>query len=217
MKGLLIKDFKLLKGQKNFFVSIVVLAIVMGMYVKDSSFIIGYMTFAGSLFSLSTISYDEFDNGNAFLFSLPISRRNYIVEKYVFGLILGGTSWLFATIIAAITGLSKNSIMIKDTMMIALSMLPILIIVLTVMLPLQFKFGGEKSRIAIFAVVGLMCGIAFVVVKVAGLFNIDLITMFNNLPTMSMGELITVFLGIAIIVFLISLKISVSIMNRKEF
>ena len=92
MKGLLIKDFKLLQGQKNFFITIIAIAGIMAIFMEDASFIIGYMTFVGSLFTLSTISYDEFDNGNAFLFSLPITRKDYILEKYGFGLIVGGIS-----------------------------------------------------------------------------------------------------------------------------
>lgn len=217
MKGLLIKDFKLMKGQKNFFVIIGAIAVGMSMFVEDSSFIIGYMTFVGSLFTLSTISYDEFDNGNAFLFSLPITRKSYILEKYGFGLIIGGASWLFATVIAAVVGLMKNSILVKDTIMIALMVLPVLLIVLAVMLPFQFKFGGEKSRVAIIGAVGLMFVVVFVVIKIAGLFNIDLITMFNNLSAMSMKMLIVAALVIAIISLLLSSKISVSIMDKKEF
>ena len=102
MKGLLIKDFKLLQGQKNFFITIIAIAGIMAIFMEDASFIIGYMTFVGSLFTLSTISYDEFDNGNAFLFSLPITRKDYILEKYGFGLIVGGISWLFAIIVTVV-------------------------------------------------------------------------------------------------------------------
>ena len=73
MKGLLIKDFKLLKGQKNFFMAITAISIIMIIVSPGTSFPIGFLGFVGALFSLSSISYDEFDNGNAFLFSLPIT------------------------------------------------------------------------------------------------------------------------------------------------
>ena len=46
-----------------------------------TSFPIGFLGFVGALFSLSSISYDEFDNGNAFLFSLPITRKDYVLDK----------------------------------------------------------------------------------------------------------------------------------------
>ena len=47
MKGLLIKDFKLMMMQKNFFLSIIAIAVVLTVFVKNPSFIIGYLTFIG--------------------------------------------------------------------------------------------------------------------------------------------------------------------------
>lgn len=96
MKGLLIKDIKLMLKQKNFFLMLIVIAVLMAYAVENASYIIGYLSVVGSLFTLSSISYDEFDNGNAFLFSLPITRKAYVVEKYGFGLILEAASgcWL---------------------------------------------------------------------------------------------------------------------------
>ena len=82
MKGLLIKDFKLMKGQKNFFLAIVAIALAMITLSPGTSFAIGFLGFVGSLFSLSSISYDEFDNGNAFLFSLPITQRVCVRKIY---------------------------------------------------------------------------------------------------------------------------------------
>ena len=105
MKGLLIKDFKLMMMQKNFFLSIIAIAVVLTVFVKNPSFIIGYLTFIGSVFTLSTISNDEFDNGNAFLFSLPITRKLYALEKYVFGFLTGACSCLISLILCMIFGL----------------------------------------------------------------------------------------------------------------
>ena len=73
MKGLLIKDFKLLKGQKNFFMAITAISIIMIIVSPGTSFPIGFLGFVGALFSLSSISYDEFDNGNAFSNSAPLT------------------------------------------------------------------------------------------------------------------------------------------------
>lgn len=217
MRGLLVKDIKLMKIQKNFFVVIIAVALGMTAFMEDSTFIIGYMTFIGSLFTLSTISYDEFDNGNAFLFTLPITRKTYVIEKYTFGLIVGGMSWLFATIVAVVAGILKSNLPIKDTMMIAFLTLPVLLMILAVMLPFQLKFGGEKGRIAIIGAVGLLFIVGIVIVKIAEMFHIDLISLFNHLPTLSMGMFIIVAMIICIILLLISIKISFNIMNKKEF
>lgn len=66
MTGLLVKDFKLMATQKNFFLVILLIVIGMISFTEDVSFPLGFLTFALSLFTLSTISYDEFDNGMRF-------------------------------------------------------------------------------------------------------------------------------------------------------
>ena len=153
MKGLLVKDFKLMKGQQSFFI-IVVLVSILTAVVSSPSFVIAYLSFIGSAFTLSTLSYDEFDNGNAFLFSLPITRTEYILEKYGFALITGGAFWLAGIVIAIITQAFKNPSATKDIIIDALAVLPVLFIILAVMFPFQLKFGGEKGRIAIIAAAG---------------------------------------------------------------
>lgn len=47
MKGLLIKDFKLLKGQKNFFMAITAISIIMIIVSPGTSFPIGLLGFVG--------------------------------------------------------------------------------------------------------------------------------------------------------------------------
>lgn len=217
MRGLLIKDFKLIKSQKNFFFLIVLVAIGMSTFTEEASFIIGYMTFIGSLFTLSSISYDEFDNGNAFMFSLPITRKDYTLEKYSFGIIIGGASWLLATLIAFSIELIKNTNLTMETIMGALMILPIMLVMLAVMLPFQLKFGGEKARVAMIVVVGLIFITGFIIVKIASALNIDLISIINNLPSVSMGMVIVIAIAITIIILFLSYKISLSIMNKKEF
>ena len=84
MKGLLIKDLRLMKNMGNSLAIILLVAVGMSFYISDMSFIVIYMAIIGTSFTSSTISYDEFDNGNAFLFSLPVSRKDYVLEKYLF-------------------------------------------------------------------------------------------------------------------------------------
>ena len=116
MKGLLIKDFKLLKGQKNFFMTITAISIIMIIVSPGTSFPIGFLGFVGALFSLSSISYDEFDNGNAFLFSLPITRKDYVLEKYIFGLISGIMFLLLGKTITRSEGAASTALRISSAL-----------------------------------------------------------------------------------------------------
>lgn len=84
MKGLLIKDFKLLKGQKNFFMTITAISIIMIIVSPGTSFPIGFLGFVGALFSLSSISYDEFDNGNCFFIFFTDNTKRLCTGKIYF-------------------------------------------------------------------------------------------------------------------------------------
>lgn len=218
MKGLLIKDFKLMKGQKSFFVLIVGISVVMSISMNDyATFVIGYMSFLSAMFTLSTVSYDEFDNGNAFLFSLPITRKIYAIEKYIFGLIVGGCAFLFSTILALISVCLKNKEILMDTILSAVMLLPIIFIFLSVMLPFQLKYGAEKSRIVMFATVGCTILFVFGVSLIAELFGIDLGEVVQNLSMVSVGILTAILYVFAVLVLLFSCRVSIKIMNKKEF
>lgn len=113
---------------------------------------------------------------------------------------------------------AKETMPVTDLMLIALIILAFMLVVQAVMLPFQLKYGAEKGRIAIIGAVGIITVIGVIIVKGAkAVFNIDIVKVLDTLPAVSMGMLILAAAVIAIILFLISLKISISIMNKKEF
>ena len=217
MKGLLIKDFKLIKMQKTFFLLILAITVGMTVFSFELSFILGYLPFVISLFSASTISYDEFDNGNAFLFSLPVTRKAYVMEKYIFSLILSCGSWILALLIAVINNFFRESIPASELITTALMILPVLLTAQAVLLPFHLKFGAEKGRIAMIAAIGLLFLIGFALLQISKAAGIDLDAVVSSLPTTDMGMLIAVILGISILFLILSERISTSIMNKKEF
>lgn len=217
MKGLLIKDIKLLVKQQRFFSSIIFIAVVLTVVTDNPSFIVGYMTFIGSFFTLSSITYDEFDNGNAFLFSLPITRRMYTKEKYSFALILGGGFWVFSTALAAAVGEMKQMASIGDTLIISCIILPIMLVMLSIMLPFQLKYGGEKGRIAAIVMVGGIFIAFLIMAKAAEWLNIDLEGVFSSFPTMDGRAIVAAALIFTVVILLISIRASIFIMEKKEF
>lgn len=217
MKGLMIKDLKLMKSQKNFFLLILAVAVGMILFSEDVTFGLGFLTFVVSLFTLSTISYDEFDNGNAFLFSLPITRKTYVMEKYSLGLLLGGGSWISATLLVLAAGMFRGTYTVSEIMLIALMILPVMILIQAIMIPFQLKFGGEKGRLAIIGALGLLFILGAAAVKLAETMNVDLFALISSLPTPSMGMLLAVVITGALILLLVSIRISIGIMRKKEF
>ena len=88
VKGLVLKDVKLIISQmKLLLVVMVIWAIFMAGSMR-MTFFVGYVAILCSFLTLSTVNFDEAENGFAYLFTLPISRKDYVFEKYLFGFLL---------------------------------------------------------------------------------------------------------------------------------
>lgn len=148
MKGLLLMDFKFLKRQRKFLL-IVGLLVFVFLFNKDmSSFGVSYATMLFGIFAINSIYYDEANNGNAFLFTLPFSRKEYVFSKYLFGMIMGGGAWLLSSLIGiGYLSVANTGINIAEWFAINAVSLILLLVMLSFMFPIQFKFGMEKSRL----------------------------------------------------------------------
>ena len=82
MRGLIEKDLRLMFKRKQILLVIVFVEIMLGIS-GSGNFAVVYFTLLGGIIAAGTLSYDEFDNGLEFLFTLPIDRKTYIRGKYV--------------------------------------------------------------------------------------------------------------------------------------
>lgn len=219
MKGLLIKDFKLMLNQKNFFILIVLILGATACFLDfDYYFLIGYFMFICSLFTISTISYDEFDNGNAFLFTLPFSRSRYVEEKYCFGILAGTCSWFLSFVITTIIQMINfNNFIFSDWMLSTLVMLPIMFVMLAILIPFQLKYGSENGRIAIIIFLGGGFVVCYLLANLLAQSQINfnsLISFINNVDPLI---ILLIIFAICLAILFVSMKISKQIVLKKEF
>lgn len=213
MKGLLIKDLKLMKGQKNFFFMIMAIYVAVAAISDDWSYILGCLPLVLSLFALNTISQDKFDNGNAFLFTLPVSRTAYTASKYCLSLLFGGGGLLLAAFLAVFFGILKGTASVSEIAAMALMQLPVLILMPAIAIPCQLKFDDEKDRIAL-----LFCGLALILaIKGIDLLKMNKAAVLNLLPMANQWSMIIFLIILAFMISLASMKISNVIMKNKEF
>jgi ABC-type transport system involved in multi-copper enzyme maturation permease subunit len=178
---------------------------------------ISYLACIGVIYSVSTVSYDEYDNGNPFLFSLPITRKGYVLEKYGFALIVSGGACLFATVFTMAVGAMRNTISVEEEIFNALIVLAVALVMISVLYPLQFALGSENRRVALFVIMAIIMVIGVAISKLALAFNVDLHEIINNLPLVSTGIIVAVALAISAVMLALSCWISMGIMRRKEF
>ena len=94
MKGLLIKDFKLLKSRGIFLLVVIAIYTAFQLGAFNNEMAVGFATLMIAMFSFTTITYDEYENGMPFLFTLPIRRIDYVREKYLFGFVVATVTWV---------------------------------------------------------------------------------------------------------------------------
>ena len=73
MNGLLEKDFRLTLQKKQLFVVYILMGIVLA-FNLDDSWIVSFFTMLGSMLGISTLSYDEYENGYTF-FVHPVHHK----------------------------------------------------------------------------------------------------------------------------------------------
>ncbi len=229
MKGLLIKDFKLLKMQRNFYLMLGVIVIVMAFGIPNMGFVLVYPTLIVPMFAISTISYDEFDNGYPFLFSLPFTRREYVWSKYAFLLILSGASLLFTCFVVMSVGMIRDGVAgislhaaevagaLSELVVVLPPILAVTVLLQSVSIPLHLKFGAEKARLMRILLAGGVVAVGFLFSALLDMMDIDLDRVLSELGGTNAVLTVLISLGLAVLSLLVSSKVSMHILEKKEF
>lgn len=220
MRGLLVKDFRLMLQRKRFFLFLLIIALFMSFSMQENmSMIVGYLTLLSVLFCVSTMSYDEYDNCYAFLLSLPVERKTYVREKYIYGLINGFGAWIISVLICTVSRIAQlQSLPTFSQITETLSFLLIGQLLLDLIIPLQLKYGMERGRMAMIAVIGSLSLLALFVVKIMAARGIPLdIYLDKAMTDANAGLLIAAAIAVLILLTTISILISQRIMEKKEF
>lgn len=211
MKGLLMKDLKLMAAQIAFFILLPVVGAVFVVPAGEVRMGFGYITAIAGLIGVTTINYDSYDNGFAYLFTLPVSRRGYVKEKYIFAVLssvavmmaVGLFMWAIMAVVHPENMYTFADFLgdMEDSYLIALT-------AVAFMVPVFLKFGAEKSRFVILIIAGIFMGAMMGVSQVEVLRNVEMIG----------GNRVRVIMPMLCLAWLVvSYLISVRIMEKKEF
>ncbi|MBP5669687.1 MAG: ABC-2 transporter permease [Lachnospiraceae bacterium] len=222
MNGLLEKDILILIKQKKLFIIYIASAIMLS-FAMDSTFVVTYFTMIGSLLVLTTISYDTFDNGMPVLMSLPVSGKTYAQEKFLFSLIGLFVSWGTGVVVHFITILlQQKEFDLLDLLGMDIAFVPFFLIIISVMIPINLKYGADKGRIVLIVICGLVVGTAFLGKKIfmdllKDTDRIELEYFLAKLSSLPKYAVLIACFVIAFVIFVIAMKISSGIMSKKEY
>ena len=217
MKALFIQDIHYMLTQKSFLVLIALVGIVLALTQNDNYiFVIGYLGFMGMITGMMSVTMDDQSNGLTFLFSLPIDRRVYVREKYIFIVLMGVSFSIFATALCLLFRMfAEYKAPLDEILATSLGTLFVMLLFVCFMLPLQLKFGAERARLASFIAIGLF----FAAVIVAGLVVnfADALPFIQAFLSLSPVALVGIGAAFLIVCLRISYSASLRVILRREF
>lgn len=208
MKGLLLKEFYMAKKYCKSYL-LVVVALGLTAFTGDGD-IFGFLfpCLLAGMIPTTLLAYDERSKWDEYCGTLPYTRTQIVSAKYLIGLFFSlGVIALLS--IAQIVGMFiKNDFDWGAFLMTVLLMFLVACIIAPISLPLMFKFGVEKGRVAYYVIIGaISAGSAamWAFFKDKGMVDIS----FN-------GNMLIV-CAVAVVVYLFSWYLSVVFYKKREF
>ena len=164
MSALILKDYYVIFRQMRIFLLLVlVFSCIPGAF---------YSTFAvvyASMLPYTALAYDERSHWDQMAAMMPYSDRDLVLSKYVFGWLVlskyvfgwlstaaaAAASFVLQTVLAAVWPGAEG-----PSVPVILLSVCVAVCILDITLPMMFRFGVEKARLAMFLIIFLVCASA---------------------------------------------------------
>lgn len=206
MLGLIKKDLLLMKTNAKSLLVIFIIYLLMA--INGNFDIVVMLPLFIMVLLISTFGYDEYNNWDAYVNALPVGRKNIILSKYLTSAILLVCSSIISCIIAYVLTFFYEKSDISHSLSYIGGCLCGMLITISLMYPLIFKYGSQKGRIAGFV---LIAGSGFVLGLLSKMKVFS--TVVNSFET----YFLIAFIVLTILMLIGSYIISVKIYSKREF
>lgn len=203
MIGLILKDIYNLKKQSKIYLILLVFYFFMGMANRSISMFGTMLSVLAATLPVTAMAYDEKNNWERYALTMPLSRKDMVLSRYILGLLFAFIAFIIS--MASSVFLSNESFV--ESVAVNVGTLCFVLLLMAIIFPILFKFGIEKGRILMILI----------------LFAPSMIILFLSnygiqLPDEETIKPFLYYSPIAvIIIFILSLFLSISIYNKKEF
>lgn len=164
---------------------------------------------------VTTISMDDMAKWDYTVLTLPFTRRQIIGAKYLYGILATIAGVIYSTIAEIIRySIYHNTDMYLHGITVCL-ITGVIFFYLSLLTPLIYKFGSEKSRIYTFIIILLPIIIVFILSQIGIIPDLDTI----DLAAFAKENIYLAFLVpvIGLVLYALSFLLTLSIYRKKEF
>lgn len=160
MKGLLLKDWYMMKKYCKAYLVIAIVFIAVSFVSDENLFFVFYPCLLCGMIPVNLFGYDERSRWTQYCATMPYTKAQIVSAKYIIGLL---TQVVLLAVIGAVQ-LTKSIFVgdpgIGERGALMLMVLAISTLSSAIPLPFLFKLGVEKGRIAYYVMIGFVCGAA---------------------------------------------------------
>ncbi len=143
MSGLLLKDLLNLKRQGRIYLVTIALYVALALFQQDVSFLAWMLVFLSMMSVVNAMAYDENARWDRYALTMPVTRRDMVLSKYLLSLICLGVSGAAALAASLAFGASPDDAWRQGAMLLGGG-----VGYLSLILPLMFRLGVQKARVA---------------------------------------------------------------------
>ena len=214
MLGLLVKDLMNLKQVAKQFLLIMVLYSVIFIPSGGSGFA-GMIVMLSSILILTAIGYDDKARWDKYALSMPLTRRDLVVSKYLLLLLLNIAGAVMSLLILGIVSAVRHTVDFAGELGSVGVIAGLMMVMFSILMPLLFKYGVEKARmlmIVCFLIPTLIIlGASYLSKQIPGGMAV-----FSSLEQLVTNSFWAVPI-IGVLALILSALCSIRIMERKDF
>lgn len=158
MKALLYKDFLGILKYCRFHLMLCGIFLVGTAFIGDMEFMRTYVLVFTGVLPITLIAYEESEHWDRLALTMPLSRRIIVTEKYLVSLLLQGVGTILAGVSMAAQMIRGGQLDVQALFTGLLLILALAVAMPSLMLPVIFKVGAERGRLAYTLVLGIAMG-----------------------------------------------------------
>ncbi len=212
MSGLLVKEYYTLRRYIKQYILLFIFFGALSVYMDSVIYFQAMVTMSMCMLVFTGMSYDSTAGWDKYVMTMPVSRKDVVRSKYIICVIYAATaivvSGIFSIIINRIYPMEDVGLMLMTIM--AMTLLCLIFIIYSILLPMIFKLGVEKTRILMIAVIMIP---VFAILGTAEYMPESVLDFIEQHAAIfgAAGVIMSV------LIYCISYFISVGIFSKKEF
>lgn len=158
MKGLLLKDWYMMKKYCRSYLLIAAVFIAISLFSNDNLFFVFYPCLLCGMIPVNLLGYDERSRWMQYSGTLPYTKTQIVSGKYLIGLLAQLTLLVVTGIAQAAKMIIAGNFVLGDFVVLMLLLLIVSTFTSSISLPFIFKLGVERGRTAYYIMIGFVCG-----------------------------------------------------------